>query len=230
MMMSNHKLTLEEEFLKYHEGLQDELNKAYTHYEICKYIRGLKKDYLAELNEASTFFGLTINAHLFATVMSINKFIDKTSESLKMDVFFRFIEDNLNLFSHEAFENRLRSKGNYDEHWVRNHIAITSDMVREDKERLGKLPINNLKEWRNKKLAHIDKKYVLRNADVMQESPVKIQEIDDIINTLHEILNRYLVAYDGTQWDIGLAPTKYQIKYIVDAIRFYRESRDIKKV
>lgn len=227
--MSNHKLTPEEQFLKYHEKLRSELNKAYSHYEICKYIRGLGKDYLAELNEARTFFSLTADAHLFATVMSINRFIDKSKKSLKMDVFFKFVEGNLDIFSDVDFENRLRREGRYDEHWVREHVPVTSDMVRQDRKRLHDLPIDNIREWRHKMLAHIEEEYVLKNVNVMQESPVKVEEIDRIIGTLDQILNRYLVAYDGSGWDIGLPPTEHQIRYIVDAIRFRRESRDTTK-
>jgi len=98
-------------------------------------------------------------------------------------------------------------------------------MVTEDKAKIGSLPIDNLRAWRHKKLAHIEKNLVIQNVDVMKENPVTIKEIDTILITLHEILDRYRNAYDGVQWILGLPPAKPQIEYIMDAISFYRQSR-----
>ncbi len=59
----------------------------------------------------------------------------------------------------------------------------------------------------------------------MKVNPVTIQEIDKIITTLHEILDRYRLAYDGVQWILGLPPAKPQVEYIVDVVLFYLQSR-----
>ncbi len=52
-----------------------------------------------------------------------------------------------------------------------------------------------------------------------------IEEIDDILSTLDEILNRYGIAYDGSEWSIGLPPVKGEMEYIMDSMKFHRESR-----
>jgi hypothetical protein len=225
--MSNYILTTEEKFIKYHDKLRDELNKAYTHYEICKSLRDFRTSHYEEFINALTFFNFTIDANLFATVMSINRFIDKRKESLKLDIFFKFVEDNLNMFSDEAYEKRLRNKGMDDEdcgHWMKKHIKITPETIRQDRQKVENLPIHNLKIWRDKKLAHINKNFILIDIDVMQDSPVTISEIDQILDTLHEILNRYLISYNGTEWAIGLPTVKPQIEYIINSIKFFRES------
>lgn len=98
-------------------------------------------------------------------------------------------------------------------------------MVDQDKETIMNLPIDNLRKWRHKKLAHIEEAFVTDNIKMSDNYPISIQDVDKILVTLHEILNRYRIAYDGSEWIIGLPPVKYQIEYIFNAINFQRESR-----
>ena len=231
-MTTNKTLTPDERFLAYYDKLRDELNTAYTYYEISKTLREIKSTRHAEFSEALTFLSSTLNATLFSTVMSINRFTDSHRDSLHLDVFFEFIRNNLNLFSATAYKKRLLDKGMDSEdceHWVKLHTDITAEMVDQDKAKIESLPIHNLKVWRNKKLAHIEKDLVTENVDIMKEYPVTIQEIDKILITLHEILDRYRLAYDGVQWILGLPPAKPQIEYVMDAISYYRQSRKERK-
>ena len=92
-------LTSEELFVIYYDRLRDELNRAYTHYEICKALREFSCTHRSEFSEALTFFSLTMNAHLFETVMSIGRFMDVRGDSLHLNIFFKFVEQNKNLFS-----------------------------------------------------------------------------------------------------------------------------------
>lgn len=227
--MTNCAITPEEQFLKYHDRLRDELNRAYTHHEICKTLKMLTSSYLNEINTAPSFWGLTIDAHLFATIMSINRFIDEHARAFRMKTFFTFIEKNFNIFSDEAYEKRLRNKGYDDQdciYWLKNRTKVTHDIIERDKETIENLPARNLKDWRDKKLAHIDEIYVLTDATVSQESPITSADIDQIIGTLHDVLNRYSSAYDGSGWAIGApaAGTSDQIVRILDSIKFYKGS------
>jgi len=231
-MTTTKTLTPDERFLAYYDKLRDELNTAYTYYEISKALREIKSTRRAEFSEALTFLSLTLNATLFSTVMSINRFIDSHRDSLHLDVFFEFIRNNLNLFSATAYKKRLLDKGMDSEdceHWVKLHTDITAEMVTQDKAKIESLPVHNLKVWRNKKLAHIERSLVTKNVNIMKVNPVTIQEIDKILITLHEILDRYRLAYDGVQWILGLPPAKPQIEYVMDAISYYRQSRKERK-
>lgn len=231
-MTTTKTLTPDERFLAYYDKLRDELNTAYTYYEISKALREIKSTRRAEFSEALTFLSLTLNATLFSTVMSINRFIDSHRDSLHLDVFFEFIRNNLNLFSATAYKKRLLDKGMDSEdceHWVKLHTDITAEMVTQDKARIESLPVHNLKVWRNKKLAHIERNLVTKNVNIMKVNPVTIHEIDKILITLHEILDRYRLAYDGVQWILGLPPAKPQIEYVMDAISYYRQSRKERK-
>ena len=63
----------------------------------------------------------------------------------------------------------------------------------------------------------------------MKEKPVTIQEIDTILAAIHEILNRYRIAFDGVEWVLGLPPAKPQIEYVMDALLYYRQTRKERK-
>ena len=98
-------------------------------------------------------------------------------------------------------------------------------MVEQDKETIKKLPIDNLRIWRHKKLAHIEESFITDNIKISDKYPIPIHDVDEILVTLHEILNRYRIAYDGIEWIIGTPPVKYQIEYIFNAISSHRKSR-----
>lgn len=231
--MSSYSLTLEEQFIIYHDRLRDELNTAFTHYEIAKSLREFSHSRRSEFIEALTFFQVTIDANLFAAVMTINRgFIDKRDDCLQLDGFFELVKGNLRLFSTSAFKKRQAGKGMSPEdikHWAELRVEITEQMVCEDEARVKSVPIDNLKSWRNKKLAHIDKQQAMKNTSIIKAKPVTVKEIDAILTILDEILNRYRVAYDGTSWRIGLPPVRQQMEYLMDAIKFYRQSRKERK-
>jgi hypothetical protein len=231
--MSTDNVTTEKQFLIYQGRLRDELDTAFTHYEIAKSLREFSHTRRSEFIEALTFFQVTIDANLFAAVMTISRgFIDKRDDCLQLDGFFELVKGNLKLFSTSAFKKRQAEKGISPEdieHWARLHVEITDQMVCEDEARVKSVPIDNLKSWRNKKLAHIDKQQAMKSTSVMKAKPVTVKEIDDILVTLDEILNRYSIAYDGTQCRIGLPPVKHQMEYLMDAIKLYRQSRKEQK-
>jgi hypothetical protein len=146
--------------------------------------------------------------------------------------FFRFVERNTNLFSAASFKRRLLARGHdsdYCEHFAELHVDITREMVAQDRARVRSLPVTNLVAWRHKKLAHIEERLVTESLDIIKEKPITIQEIDTILATLHEILDRYRTAFDGVQWILGLPPIKPQIEYVMDAISFYRQLRKERK-
>lgn len=225
--MSSH-ITPENRFLTYMDRLRDELNTAYTHYEIAKLLREFRQTRSSEFNEATTFFQVTQNANLFAAVMAICRFVDVRNDTMKLDKFFRLVRENLHLLTTSAYRTRLAKKGMDKEdleYWTQRHVEITDKMVDTDEAKVKNMPTKNLVVWRNKKLAHLDEERALKEIDLMQENPVTVKEIDDILVTLDEILNRYGIAYDGTEWSIGLPPVKQQMEYVMDSMKFHRESR-----
>jgi hypothetical protein len=221
----------ETQFVVYLKKLRNELDTAYTHYEIAKTLRTFRVERHADFSEAITFFQETINANLFSTIMTICRFMDTSSDCLQLNAFFKLLRNNLEIFSNEAYKKRLLDKGTNSgdlKHWVNIHLEITQKIVDDDEVKFKNLPVTNIRKWRNKKLAHIDKKRAISNSDIMKTNPVTVKEIDDILITLNDVLNRYSSSFDGVTHVIGLPPVKYQMEYIMDALSTYRKSRKIR--
>jgi hypothetical protein len=216
----------EEEFSRYHDKLRNELNIVNWHFTVLKYIRENQNNYLRELNQSPAFWGLTINAHLFSALTRLNNFFGKKEKEkhLHMYSFLDFVKNNLYIFSKETFERRLRIVNRYDELAANHNCETTKEKVDTDVQKLSNLPISNLKAWRNKILSHIDKDSIAQNVDITKQYPVKIKQIDEIINTLHDMLNEYLLAFDFSTHSKDLT-LEYGIQYILDALRFKLQSK-----
>ena len=111
-------ISAEEQYLIYMKRLRDELNTAYTHYEIAKSIREFRHTRLSDFNEAITFFQVTQNANLFATIISIFRFIDTRTDTMQLHNFFQLVRDNLDLFTTSAYRKRLEQRGRDEEECV----------------------------------------------------------------------------------------------------------------
>jgi hypothetical protein len=223
--MSAHN-THEKQFLTYMNRLRDDLNVAYSHYEIAKLLREFRQTRYSEYSEAITFFRVTQDANLFAAVMAICRFIDERTDTMQLHSFFELVRKNLDLFTTSIYRTRLVQAGMDEEdieHWTRLHLEVTKEMMDADEAKVKNMPVKNLLIWRHKKLAHLDKELALNEIDLIQENPVTVKEIDDIFTTLDEILNKYGTAYDGKQWIIGLPPVKQEMENIMDSIKFHRE-------
>jgi len=221
MTTSNHKPDGEEkQFLEYHRRLIDEIHQADAHFKLWKRLQDYRADYPKELNQAAFFFIFTTRAHLDATLMHIFKVIDKTKGSLNIWKLLDVVEENLNIFSTEAFSQRMVDNEWYETQ-VNSHIPITSKIVQGDREKLKKLEriTSSLKTWRNKAIAHIDRQFLLDGVDVAKQYPVKIGELEETITVLFEILNRYSYAYNSSTWMRGW-PGEDDIQTVVDSIRF----------
>ena len=75
-----------------------------------------------------------------------------------------------------------------------------------------------MKVWRDKAIAHLDKNIILKDISVFKEYPVKIQEIEQIIDDIHETLNTLLVAFNGESWSKELH-VEHGVDIVLDAMR-----------
>ncbi|MFC1912568.1 hypothetical protein ACFLXG_05400 [Chloroflexota bacterium] len=212
----------EQIFTRYHDKLREELNNAHWHFEIWKQLRNkLKPDYLDEFNQAPAFFGLTMHAHLLATIMRLNNICDKDTDTVNIQKLLNYTEQNSELFTDEAFEIRQRGKSNYEVAMAirkKNPPDLNNRILQQERDKFEHYSVNNLKVWRDKAIAHIDKEVILKDISVFKEYPVKISEIEQIINDINETLNTLLVAFNGVSWSKGL-PVAHNVDIVFDAMR-----------
>ena len=216
----------EEEFIRLNHILRGELNNANWHFITWKCLWNSIESYSDEMNVAHTFFTLSMRGHLLETLLRLNKLFEKGEDSTNNIAYFLdFAEKNMDIFAAPAADSRKR---NEEEMILEKQVEevkpsqITQDVIKEHRRKVKELPIKDLKKWEDATSLYVDRKVAKKNISVFDECPVDIEEIDRTIDTLHEILNVYSVAYDGQSWDKDLIFT-HGIKNMLDAIKAGRK-------
>jgi hypothetical protein len=216
----------EEEFIRLNHILRGELNNANWHFITWKCLWNSIESYSDEMNVAHTFFTLSMRGHLLETLLRLNKLFEKGEDSTNNIAYFLdFAEKNMDIFAAPAADSRKR---NEEEMIIEKQVEevkpsqITQDVIKEHRRKVKDLPIKDLKKWEDATSLYVDRKVAKKNISVFDECPVDIEEIDRTIDTLHEILNVYSVAYDGQSWDKDLIFT-HGIKNMLDAIKAGRK-------
>jgi hypothetical protein len=212
----------EEEFIRLSHLLRGDLNYANWHFMTWKCLWNNIEGYSEEMNVAHTFFTLSMRGHLLETLMHLNKMFDEGKDGTA-SIFYLldFADKNMYIFAAPAADSRKRSE---DEMILEKQIEevkplqLTPDVIKKHQAKLKELPLKKLKKWEEEALAHVDRKVAKKHINVFDECPVDIDEIDRTIDTVHEILNVYSIAYDGQNWDKDLVFT-HGIKNMLDAIR-----------
>ncbi len=216
----------EEEFIRLNHILRGELNNANWHFITWKCLWNSIESYSDEMNVAHTFFTLSMRGHLLETLLRLNKLFEKGEDSTNNIAYFLdFAEKNMDIFAAPAADSRKR---NEEEMIIEKQVEevkpsqITQDVIKEHRRKVKELPIKDLKKWEDATSLYVDRKVAKKNISVFDECPVDIEEIDHTIDTLHELLNVYSVAYDGQSWDKDLIFT-HGIKNMLDAIKAGRK-------
>jgi hypothetical protein len=217
----------EEYFQKYYDKLIWETLHARAHLKLWERLENYRATgYLHELNKAPHFFNFTIKAHIDDALLTLSRILDRHEDSLSIWKFLNFSEQNCRIFSTEVFRERMRQKPNYDEYWVESHTSITLKEIQEDRQKLKSLEhtLNNLKIWRGKVIAHIDRKFLRRGKIISEEYPLQRQQLQEVIDTLFQILNRYSGAFNSSTFAEKFFDED-DIQYLMDSIRFEIKER-----
>jgi len=217
----------EEYFQKYYDKLIWQTLYVRAHLKLWERLENYKSSHLKELNQAPHFFTFTIRAHLDDALMTLSRIIRKQKGALTIWKFLDFVEKNSGIFSNEAFSQRERRKPDYNERWVKSYTPITQKEIEEDKQKLLSLEhtINNLIIWRDKTIAHIDHKFLVTGKIISKEHPLQRQQIQEVIDTLVAILNRYSRAYNSSTFHEKFLGED-DVQSVMDCIRFYIQEQN----
>lgn len=207
----------EKKFLTYFDELKAELRQANIHFQIWNNLNESISDYGRELNEATVFFINTIYAHIIVSVYHTCKLVDKHRDALGIYKLLNFIENNLGIFSSERFAERVKGREHY-ESLIERHVAMDTSKVRSYRENIESKngTIDNLIVWRNKKLAHLDRRAI--DSDIVSQYPVPIANYRGLLTTFKEIMNDINVNYNESSTTFGDGLTN-DLTRILNAIR-----------
>lgn len=209
-----YKVTDEEaRFKAYHDSLRRELNNAYWHFTIYKNLDKFREEYNKEMREAPEFWGLTQRAHLFDTIMRLNKICDNDKDTVNIHTLLDLAEQNVHIFTDESFTKRSPYSSK------QNLPKIDKRVLTRHRQKYATFYKTSLRKLRNKVLAHIDKDVVVQDFLPFKEWSVDAEQIDTIINDLDNTLHLLSTAYDGSRYDKEFAYIEQGMYNVMDLIR-----------
>jgi hypothetical protein len=184
-------------FQSYRTHLTEEIIKLTSFISLYQNIDSKMKSHLRELNVAPAFFGLVQESLYSSIIIWIYKLFDPGGERGFVN-FLRWVQSNIGLFSKDSFCKRKNYK---DDHWIFTRLdwkPITKDDVTEDLQRIERIPVlGSVKKQRDQFYAHFDKKFFFNQPQLHTESPIKMNDLNEIVSLMDELLNKYSTAYDG---------------------------------
>jgi valyl-tRNA synthetase len=159
-------------------------------------------------------------------LLTLSRILDRHEDSLSIWKFLDFAEQNQKIFSTEAFHQRMVQEPNYDEYWTKSHKPITPKEIEEDRQRLASLEqvISNIKKWRDKLIAHTDRDVITKSKVISKEYPLKLQQLQEVVEALFQIQNRYSAAFKSSTF-AEVFPMEDDVQFVMDCIRFYTEEQ-----
>lgn len=223
---------VEEKYEDYFYALRNEMQDALVHLKFYDLMQELSNDYQVELHKVWNFWEYTIDAHRDAAILYLSKMVEERKNqrnSITMWKFLDFIENNLGLFDREICLKRCRSKYGYDDIARKNHKKLTPADVNSDRKSLEEYRkvIDNVIGWRDKKVAHNDRRFSFSNRRVSKEYPISSKQLTEIMGQLKKIFNKYSLAYDSVEYSFNV-PGDDGVKLVLDAIRFQCGERERK--
>lgn len=208
-------------FEKYRESLHYEVQRLVSYISLYRHLHERMRDRLNEMNISPAFFQVTIDALFTAIVLWVDKLFGTTSERGFVN-FLSFIENNLKVFSIDELKKR---KCYPDGHWMLNRDPITFQIIQKDRLKIEKLEsLQKFKLRRDKFHAHFDKKYFFNKTKLGEDAPIKWKDLNNILDTMADILNTYSAAYDGNVYH--LKPSNiHDVGRTLDILHKYRTEK-----
>ena len=167
-----------------------------------------------------------MRAHRDDALLTLSRILDKSKgDPLTIWKFLNFIEQNKEIFSTQTFCQRMKDNPYYEDR-VKSHIPITPKVIQEDRQKLEdlKITMDSLKGWRDNVLAHNDRQFYLKGKIISEEYHVQRQQLQEVIDALFKILNRYSAAYNSSTF-LDKFSGEDDVQYVIDSIRFQKEER-----
>jgi hypothetical protein len=180
------------------------------------------------LNISRIFFNSTEKAHYEAMLWHLFRLIDTHSDSVSIWKFFNFAESNITIFSTDEFARRQKNHPSL-ERYIGDHMPVRLEDIREDRKKIDDLEetLVKLQDWRDKNYAHSDRGRFLPSTNSPKLETFTYAELEELIETLHEIIRRYQRAFDMIAY-IVFEEGKREVQTIVQLIEEGMETRQAK--
>ena len=192
----------EAEFARLLEALAQELVDANIHWKLYNDLTRNHDEFAREYSQSWTFWSLTFQAHIDATIFRLIRIYDVNRGSLSLRNLLDTISANLCVFQTENFRERL--KGNPFVDSLAEEVRIPDeDQLREDIQFVSKESnpvVENLTILRNNLFAHRNAKNEVEGYRIASDYPLPLEEIEQLASTGMNILNRYVTLFRASSY------------------------------
>lgn len=178
------------------ESLASELVDANIHWRLLKDLQEQIVPFSDEFNQTATFWTLTLQAQLDATIFRLVRIYDGNTQSLSLRNFLDTIIENLQIFEVDRYRERLKDNP-FVESLAENAeqpdpSQLASDLAFVSSENSM---VRRLTVWRNNLFAHRSAQNAVRNYNIAGDYPLTDDDIDNLLTEGMAILNRYSLMF-----------------------------------
>ena len=167
------------------------------HWKMYKSINSAKSGFLEEMNEAPTFWCLTINAHLESARVALSRVYDQNKSAVSLRKMLQHVCSNLDIMA-------------YVDPFDPDFERVSKERISRDIARCSGSDslIKTLKIQRDKAIAHIASR-PSEQAEV-SENPLRYGMIEELLERADDMFNFYSVRYDGMSHFVDLRESQHQ--------------------
>lgn len=155
-------------------------------------LKSAAAEYRKEFNESVTFWNITFQALLDATMFALCRIYDTHEKTNSLRNLLDTIKENLHIFDKADFRMRLKDNPFVDS-LAESARKPDLNQLNEDIEYASDKNslVNNLREWRNNILAHKSAKIIIKGRNIPDDFPLSVENISELLERGMSILNHY---------------------------------------
>lgn len=212
------------------KGLAQDIVDANIHYRFHQDLNSAIPEYVSELNQAATFWNLTMSAQVDATLLRLCRAYDSHSASLSLPRLLATIEANLHIFETPAFKERLK-KNPFVESLAKDSRVPDKNELKADIILASSSDplVSSLLAWRNNIGAHRNPRETLSPSSVVVD-PLKFSDVEKLLERAIRILNKYSLLFAALAYSTSMVGAD-DFKYVLGCIRndLLTRDRDLKE-
>jgi hypothetical protein len=151
--------------------------------------------------QSNSFWNLTIDAHVIATLTCLCRIFDHEQSSLHLPRLLSLVQGNIGFFGEDNFRQRLK-----DNPFVNSLLEEASapdlNQLKEDISNCSKNDplVKKLLVYRNSAVSHKALKIGLSGATKNQREAITWQDVDTLLERATTIINRYSMLFNAEQY------------------------------
>jgi hypothetical protein len=219
-----------EQLTKEIDSPQRDVFSAKVHFDIFNGLRNSWSEYIQEIRCSPCFWDFTMRAHIDACVTSLCRIYDEDGSAFHLT---RFLEESIrknpNLFSEEAFRERLKNEAGRDVDGLAKYKrSLNPEQLNKDLRFCSNDNplVRNLREWRNNMIAHFNYNEAINRSEPFHtRHPLPFEHIQELIDEAFSIVNNYSSLFRASVHSTEFASKRHKdYLFVLNSVKAYLDT------